>query len=287
MRLKLSLKNSAKTVLLFNLLFSFILAGCQQDPIKLTYKEEDILPAVKKICKEEFDLDVVTKRSANTLWIYTPLDKLLHKDYGIVEGKIFDEKISHELNNVLNSIGRVLLSAENNLEFYVMVASDIKAGLDYTIAGSVLDTKKSYAGIIPWTEINRRYVIGFAENPKAIDDLTGEHIQAFDIKFEDFLVALISQRITAKFQDEKWNEYFEIEKSNGYFSDNTLLFEYSIKQIKPSNKEIDINQEILKIISYCVATYEFKGFSEVRLIDLLTQDTAVLNQAAILAQPKH
>ncbi|MFH1414403.1 MAG: hypothetical protein ABIG56_06115 [Candidatus Omnitrophota bacterium] len=287
MRLKLSLKNSAKTVLLFNLLFSFILAGCQQDPIEPTYKEENILSTVKKICKEEFGLDVVTKRSTNTLWIYAPMDKLLDKDYGIVEGKVFDEEISHELNNILSSIGRVLLSSENNLEFYVMVASDIKAGLDYTIAGNVLDTQKSYAGVIPWTEVNRRYVIGFAENPEAIDDATGEHIQAFDIRFEDFLVALISQRITAKFQDENWKEYFEVEKSNGYFADNTLFFEYSIKQIKPLDEEIDIKQEILKIIFYCVDTYEFRGFSEVRLIDLLKQDTVVLNQAAILAQPKH
>ncbi|MBU1905675.1 MAG: hypothetical protein KJ923_01600, partial [Candidatus Omnitrophica bacterium] len=101
------------------------------------------------------------------------MDRLLDKDYGIVEGKVFDEEISHELSNILSSVGRVLLSSENNLEFYVMVASDIKAGLDYTIIGNVLDTKKSYAGVIHWTEINRRYLIGFGENPAAIADTTG------------------------------------------------------------------------------------------------------------------
>ncbi|MBU0709637.1 MAG: hypothetical protein KJ793_02875, partial [Candidatus Omnitrophica bacterium] len=134
-------------------------------------------------------------------------------------------------------------------------------------------------------EINRRYLIGFGENPAAIADTTGEHIQAYDIGFQDFLAALIAQRIRAKFQDENWKEYFEVEKSNGYFADNILLFEYSIKQIKPADEEIDIKQEILKIISYCVDTYEFQGFGEVRLTNLLNQDTVVLNQAAILAQP--
>ncbi|MBU1090309.1 MAG: hypothetical protein KKC42_00505 [Candidatus Omnitrophica bacterium] len=214
------------------------------------------------------------------------MDRLLDKDYGIVEGKVFDEEISHELSNILSSVGRVLLSSENNLEFYVMVASDINTGLNYTIIGNVLDIKKSYAGAIHWTEINRRYVIGLTDDPTAIGDTTRENMQAYDIAFQDFLVTLIAQRISAKFRDENWKEYFQVEQSDGHFAENTLLFEYSIKQIKPADEEIDIKQEILKIISYCVDTYEFDSFDQVRLIDLVKQETVVLNRAAILALPK-
>src|SRR3989338_1193530 len=92
MRLKLFSMNSVKAALL---LFSFFLylnlSGCQNS-LEPTFKEEDIPELVKQICKDEYKLDVVTERTETTLWIYVPLPKILDKDYGVKEGKIFDEE---------------------------------------------------------------------------------------------------------------------------------------------------------------------------------------------------
>ena len=284
MRSKPSLKNLVKSALLFSLLICISLSGCQ-NPTEDTYKEGDIPYLVKKICKEEYGLDVTTKRTDTTLWIYAPLTKILDKEYGIKEGKIFDSEMMDKLRNILTTIGRVLISSDNTPEFYALLASDINLGIDYTLIGSVLDTKKSYANFIPWTEANRRYVIRLALAPQAIGDSTGEHLNAYDIKLADFLAEQIGQRIGARFQEEEWKKYFKVDKSEGRFANNTLIVEYSISEIAKPNKEIDIREEMLNIIAYCLKSYEFKDFSGLELTDLAKQDKLFLGSQVILARP--
>jgi hypothetical protein len=285
MRLKLSLKNSIKPALLFcSLLVPIFLYGCSTR-IEPTYKEKDIPYLVKNICKDEYNLDVVTQRTGSTLWIYAPLQKILHEDYGVNKDKIFDEGMVEKLRNILTTIGRVLISSDNTPEFYALVASDVNLGLDYAIIGNALDIKKSYSGFLPWTEANRRYLLRLRMSPEAIGDQTGYHVEAYDIQLPEFLAEQISQRIGAEFQDENMKKYFQVEKSDGIFSDNAFYFEYSIKQIAKPEKEIDVRKRVLDIITYCIKSYEFKDFSEVVLTDLLTQDKLNLNQGAIWGRP--
>jgi len=282
MRLKLSLKNSAKAALLFSFITSLLLflSGCQNQ-IEPTYKEEDIPGLVKKICKDEYKLDVITKRTPSTLWVYAPLPKILDKEYGIKEDKIFDEEMVYKLSNILVTIGRVLVSSNKAPDFYAIVASDINLGLDYTIIANTLDTKKSQAGCIPWTEANRRYVARFKISPETIGDTTGMHLEAVDITMSDFLAEQIAQRIGGKFQDESLKKYFKVAKSDGRFNSGTFIFDYSIEKLAPPEKEIDIRKEILKIVTYCIQTYEFKNFETVEINDTLTQDKLILSRAQI------
>lgn len=273
-----------KSALLFSLLICLSLSGCQIST-EPTYKEKDIPYIVKKICKDEYNLEVTTKRTPTTLWIYAPLPKILHKDYGIEADKTFDEEMMEKLRNILTTIGRVLISSDNAPEFFALLASDINLGLDYTLIGSVLDIKKSYAGFIPWTEANRRYVIKFNLSPDAIGDKEGGHLQAYDIKLPDFLAEQIAQRIGAQFQEETFKKYFKIEELSGKFNNGAFIFEYSIKQISKPQKKIDIQEEILKTITYCIKTYEFKDFSSVGINNLLIQDRVILNRQAVWARP--
>jgi len=284
MRLKLSLRNLVKHALLFNLLICLNLIGCQ-NPIESTYKEEEIPYLVKKICKEEYNLDVTTKRTTTTLWIYAPLNRILDKEYGIKEDKIFDEEMVDKLRNILTTIGRVLISSDYAPEFFALLASDINLGIDYTLIGNALDIKKSYASFIPWTESNRRYVIRLKAAPEAIGDKTGTHIQAYDIKLPEFLAEQMAQRIGARFNEEGLKKYFKIEKSDGKFLNNTFILEYSIQQISKPNKEINIKEEVLNIITYCIKTYDFKDFSMLELTDLTTGNKLTLSNAAIWARP--
>lgn len=286
MTLKPSLRNLAKAALLFSLfLYSYTnISGCQNS-IEPTYKEENIPYLVKQICKDEYGLQVNTQRTPNALWVYIPLSRILHKEYGVKEGKIFDEEIMDKLRNILNTIGRVFLSADRTPEFFALWASDINIGIDYTLIGSVLDIKKSYAGSIPITEANKRYVMNFKMAPEAIGDTEGKHLQLYDIILPDFLAQQMLQRISAQFQEEDLKKYFQLEKINGIFNNDTFIFEYSIKQTIKPGKSINITDKILNTITYCIKTYEFQSFSSLEIYDLVTQDKSVLNKAAILARP--
>lgn len=286
MRSKLYLKNSIKPVLLFNLIFLFLLflSGCDNS-IKPTYKEDDIPFLVKKICKEEYKLDVVTIRSATTLWIYAPLPKILHKEYGAKDDKIFDEEMMEKMRNILTTVGRVLISSDNAPEFFALLVSDINIGLDYTIIGSALDIKKSYSGFIPWTESNRRYVTRAKINPAAINDTTGEHLEVMDIYLPDFLAEQIAGRIGGRFQEGALKGSFKVEKTDGVFKDDKFIFEYSINQTRPLKNKIDFKNEILNIAAYCIKTYEFKDFSAVELKNLLNSEDTIVGKDFIWSDP--
>jgi hypothetical protein len=241
---------------------------------------------VQKICKEEYSLDVTTQRTPTTLWIYAPLEKILHKDFGVDPNKIFDDEISDKLRNILTTIGRALISSDNTPEFFALVATDIKIGLDYMLIGNVLDIKKTYAGFTPWTESNKRYVLKFSVNPDAIGDLTGKHLKIYDITLADFLANQIAQRINIYFQEETRKKYFKIEKFSNKAEDGNFIFDYSINQISQPAQEINITNEILKIITYCFKTYEFQDFTAVELNDLSNpKNNVVLNKEAIGAIP--
>jgi hypothetical protein len=281
MKLKLSLKNAVRPGLLFNLLLIlFFLGGCQV-PNEPTYREKDIPDIVKKICRDEYRLNVTTQRTGNTLWIYAPVEKILSKDYGIKEDKILDEALSEKLRNILVTCGRVLVSSDNTPEFYGLVAADINLGLDYIIIGNVLDIKKSYADFIPWPEANRRYVMKIQPEAAAIGDTGGRHLKPVEIKLQDFLAAQMAQRIGAHFQDENLKPYFNITKSEGKFADNNFIIEYAIEETANPKRKIDMKKDILDIITYCIKTYEFKDFSLVEIKDLLTQDTTVFSKKSI------
>ena len=275
-------KNLARFAL-FNLLSVTLLFGCQAN-IEPTYKEKNIPSLVKKICKEEYNLDVTTFRTDTTLWIYAPTEKILHKDYGVIKDKIFDEEMWDKLRNILTTIGRVLISSDNTPEFYALTISDIKQGVDFAMIGNVLDIKKSYAGFIPPTESNRRYVHLFKLVPEAVGDTKGGHIEPYNITLPDFLAEQIAQRIGAIFQEEGMKNYFKVEKSVGGFSKNVFFFAYSMQKTSPPPKPVDIKEMMLDTIAYCLQTYEFKDFDGVVITDLTTRDRTDVSRGLILSR---
>lgn len=284
MKLKLSLKNSVKSALLFNILLAVFFYGCDTK-FEPTYKESDIPDVVKKICKEEYSMDVTTVRTPSTLWIYAPLSKLLHKEFGVSEDKIFDEEMADKSRNILTTAGRVLISSDNAPLFFVFVACDINLGIDCIIIGNTLDMKKSYAGFIPWTESSKRYVIRFSLEPQAVGDVTGKHLKTYDITLQDFLSLQIAQRIASQFQGETIKKYFKLEKSEGRFENGLFLFEYLVSLTSNPPKGIDLQAEALKTITYCLKTYEFTNFSGIEINNLFDRNRLVLSKEEIWTRP--
>lgn len=286
MKSKPSLRNSARPALLFKFILIpiFALAGCA-GPIEPTYKEKDLAPLVKKICKDEYNLEVVTGRTVNTLWVYAPLERILHKEYGKKEDKVFDEEVIEKLRNILTTIGRVLISSDTSPEFFVLVASDTNIGLDYVIIANVLDIKKSYAGFIPFTEAQKRYLIKLKLAPEAAGDSTGKHVYIYNIELANFIAEQIAQRIAVQFQDDNLKKYFKLDKSEGEFKDGSFIFSYAIEETLKPDKNINVMKEILNTVTYCLKTYEFRNFSLVEINDLLRQDRLILSNKEVLARP--
>ncbi|MBN2831419.1 MAG: hypothetical protein JXL82_03995 [Candidatus Omnitrophica bacterium] len=283
-KLKLSSKNSARSALLLLNIIPFVLCGCFS-PKEHTYKEEEIPQIIEKICKEEYGLNVVTKRAENTLWIYAPMERILHKDYGTTPDKIFDEDMSGKLRDILITTGRVLMSSDNTPAFFGILASDTNLGINYTLIGNTLDMRMSYSGFIPWTESNRRYIIKFEQAPQAIGDTSGLHFNPYNVDMADFLALQISQRIGWHFQNERIKEYFKVERSEGKFENGTFYFDYYIEEISRPKQKIKIRDEILGIVSYCLKTYGFEDFSTVMLTDLRAQEKLYYPKKEILSWP--
>lgn len=274
-------KSLGRPALYFKFLLALVLiTGCSTH-IEPTYKEEDIPFHIKKICEEEYNLEVSTKRNGNTLWVYAPLERIINKNYANDPEKIFDDETAEKLRQIHSTIGRVIVSSDNAPEFYCFVASDTtEIGVDYIIIANTLDIKKSYAHFIPWTELNRRYVMKLQLNPQALNDLSGEHIEPFEIELKDFLAAQIAQRASVRLQQEEFKPYFEITTIEAGLEDGVFSFGYTLEELKPS-QDIDIRQEILNIINYVLKTYDFQGFRSVEIKDLTTNDSWILNKAAL------
>jgi hypothetical protein len=283
-RSKPSSRNSVKSALLFFSFFLYtVLSGCQNST-EPSFQEKDIPYHVKKICKEDYRLDVITVRTNTTLWIYAPLEKILDKEYGIKEGKVLDEEMTDKLRNILITVGRVVLSSNKAPEFFAIWSSDINLGLDYILIGNVIDIKKAYAESIPFTESNKRYVMRFGLNPEAIHDTAGRHLKFYNVNMPDFLTQQMAQRISMRFQADNLKQYFKLDKIDGIFNNDTFILEYTIKPLTPSQKPIDIMDEILNTITYCIKAYDFKNFSRVEITNLNTKFKTVLSKADILAR---
>ena len=292
MKLRLSLKNSARRVL--NLcIIACLIGGCSSSTAP-TYQKEDIEKSIQNICKNEYQLDVKVKLAGSTLWIYVPVEGLMEKsdkpekftekfnieknisqfvdrnlklEYSIksipeqVKSQDFkyNKKVLENINNVWKVLRRVVFSMKcakgEEPEFYSLIFADMNMGVEIKELSYYLDLKKVSYGYISWEEYQHRSILDQDIVAEAIQDREGVHINYKDITLEEFILAQIQQRIKLKFQ-------------------------------KPEvDKNADVDKEIIKIIEYTLKTYNYKNFSEVELNNLLTKSRVILNQAAIWEKP--
>lgn len=265
-------------ILLSLLLIVQLIPGCDFRKEPLLSKDEAEIKFIR-LCKDEYDLDAHTKLIGNTFWIYIPYQQDLLKfkanrfasaasnftvDYlnGEYEQEIFrfeyqikpllkseenkgytyslTDELSEQLRNLLNLIYRVYFNSQEQPEFYRLVMADIVNGVEivYTIYG--LDLKKAYNNAIASEEYYKRILQDIKGGMSIINDRTGRHLNYQETNFGEFLTRQIVQRIRIKFL------------AGGFKTEDTT------------------EQEILKIISYCLKVYEFKNYWEVILKNLST-----------------
>jgi len=272
------------------LLFS---SGCTSSTTP-TFQKEDIVDAVRDICKKEHNLDVKARLAGSTLWVFLPVEDILTQaekpekmierftvaenkeevsggvikvDYSIqnvvpeVEKSqqvVYNKDVLEKVNNVLQVLMRVVLSMERlkrgEPKFFYMATGDIKNGLLMQEIFYILDIKKVTYGFISREEYQHRLVQDMQFIPELIGDKEGLSVEYRDITMEEFITAQIRGRIQIKFQRPE------------------------------AQKDADIDKEILKIVAYVLKTYDYKDFSIVELNNLLSGKKTLLNRAAILTK---
>ncbi|MCM8789634.1 MAG: hypothetical protein NC916_01245 [Candidatus Omnitrophica bacterium] len=290
MKLKLSLKNLAKTGL--SLLLPLFFLSCSFSTVP-TYLKKDSAEAIQNICQKEYNLRVKSKLVGQTLWVYIPVENLLEKadkpekftekfDVALNEAKLkggllevnydikaipeveklqevkYNKKLLEKINNVMGVLRRVIFSMERTAycpKFFCIVTADVANGLEMREVFYYLDVKKVFYQFISITEYQHRHLQDIDIVPQAIGDMEGSHIDYRDITLAEFIAGQIKHRIKLKFQKP---------------------------EVGPT---ADIDKEVLKIIVNTIKIYDFRDFYELRVNVTNSGKTLVLNQAAVLAKP--
>jgi hypothetical protein len=291
MRLNPSLKNLVRLKLSIFFIIALQISGCISST-EPTYLNADIDKAIQDISKVEYNIDLKVRRMGQTLLIYLPLEDLFEKsdkperylekfsiennDVEFKEGlfkvsyiikKIPEEEktqdykykkeVVEKINNVWKVLRRVIFSMERSKDrepkFFFLVVADIKNGFEIREIFYISDLKKVSYEFISWTEYQHRAISQTEISPAIIGDKEGLHLDYGDITLEEFIAKQIEHRIKLKFQKP------EIEK----------------------NKNIDIDDEILKIVVNTIKTYNLRDFKDIELNNLFTQNRVILNRQAV------
>lgn len=133
------------------LLVVFLLAGCTH-----TYPMDRVKESIQEICRKEYRIEnIQVEITGNTIGVYLPVKKLLALDLkdALLKGKGKLTEIEHlfqpspealeQVEDVLFSISRVILSTDLKLDFYILQATDVEStGLQLVLSGYVEDIKR-------------------------------------------------------------------------------------------------------------------------------------------------
>jgi len=136
----------------------FFSSGCG----KITYPKEKLEESVVDLCKKEYDIDIDVHLAGETLVTYLPLTNLFNLKLGL------SENAQDKVQDVLLSASRVVLSTDAEIEFYCVIAQDVRLPeIQLVIIKYVDDVKRAFYRDISRSEYFKRSLIDINENPQA------------------------------------------------------------------------------------------------------------------------
>lgn len=153
------------------------LGGCTQ-----TYPSHRVKESIQEICRKEYGIENIdVKITGKTIGVYLPIKKLFATDLKEIltkgGGKVADvenlfrpsPEALDQVEDVLFSISRVLLSTDLKLEFYMLQATDVyETGLQLILVGYVDDIKRVRLWDISREEYRKRVLHEIRLNRAAI-----------------------------------------------------------------------------------------------------------------------
>lgn len=133
------------------------LSGCGP-----TYPKEKITESVIELCKEEYNIDVKVNVIGKTLAIYIPLPSLFDITLSI------NDEAQEMIQNVVLSASRVVLSTDAGIEFYCVIAQDVRLPeIQIIVIKYVDDVKRAFFSDISRDEYFKRSIFDMNINPQS------------------------------------------------------------------------------------------------------------------------
>ncbi len=205
--------NQCLSPLFFAGLCLFALSGCGS----ATYPEARCKEALQEIALKEYKIPhIEVEFVGTTLGVFLPLDKLFAADLkeALMSGKVTDmeslfqptEEAINQVENILFSMSRVMLSTDKKIEFYYLQATDVeKSGMDLTFIGQIDDLKRVRFWDIPRSEYRKRIIHDLHMNRAAVWHRSVRH---FFKDLNEASVSDIQSRYFPKTARAKWAKEF-------------------------------------------------------------------------------
>lgn len=250
MKLTLSLLISTRRIRrLSSVIISFFfISGCGY--INPTYPKEEVIEAVKKLCRDEYDLEVKTKLAGKTLGIYAEVEGLIGPDLRLTR------EAGERVDDLALSISRVSLSTNADVQFYVIIVRD-KAipTAELLMVRYVEDVKRLLRYNISRNDYLERMVLDLHFNPIPRTHSGSDDFLLDEVNFEYFLTFQLQKRLR-KTTDEKIEGKFIEQEAVRYF-------EFSL--LADSFAEAD-KKEILELVVDVILKYNFREFDGIILL---------------------
>jgi len=240
-----------------------VLCGCQA-----TYPQKDVEESIVRICKQEYGSDVLVETEGKTMVIYLPVSDLMNYSFALTKAA------SQKVNDVIFSVARVAMSTDAEINFYCVIAHDVKMPqLQIIIIKNVEDVKRLFATDISRGEYMKRMLIDLRMNPQAKKEQVVKEVfkkMNLDPKWQDQVMADFFRSAPTSIGDiGYWNNKF-------YIKDITLaefLAEQMANRVKMEFRDDKILKEdfLLKSVK---GVYSSKKGRRLFMIEVFAERSA-------------
>ncbi len=208
-----ALKFTAFAPFLCLILAASFLSGCGQ----ATFPEEKLKRSLQEIALKEYSIpNIEVEFKGTTLGVYLPLKNLFAMDFkeAILKGEELDmetlfrpsEEAVGQVEDILFSMSRVMLSTDKKIEFYYLQATDgEKSAMDLTFLGHIDDLKRVRFWDIPRSEYRKRIIHDMGIN-RAV--LQHRPVKNFFKDLNEADLKTIEKKYFSKKNKEKWEKEF-------------------------------------------------------------------------------
>lgn len=264
------------------------LQGCES-----SYPTGQVEDAIKKICEDEYGVDVEVKGEGKTLGALIVMNDTLMKDLSLS-----DQALS-KIENVMLTTSRVTMSSEFKYDFFVVSIRDVLTGVEVSFVRYIKDIRRLIIDDISRNDYFQRLVIDVAHQPVGLpEENVAFHLKERQLKH--FLARQITERIKSKFQlnliikklfhiTNVEGRYLPVEKLiNVYPNAGILQLKVSFHPEAPQFETIgdqalqeNFKQLLFNTARKVLQRYEFKDCEGVEIVDQNNRQLASYDRDAL------
>ncbi|HQP91303.1 MAG TPA: hypothetical protein PLU24_01355 [Candidatus Omnitrophota bacterium] len=217
-----------------------------------------------------------------TLWLYVPTEDLLdEKDLS------WSEKGLLKMGQVISIVHRAILSTDAQLDFVIIIFSDVKKfGVRLINYEYIPDIKEAMFERFSRGEFFKRSIKDVTVVPEAIGDLTGDSVEYYDMTFDHFLGLQVVHRTKNFFlKDKTLSRLFELKSISQTEKFGTIKIDMEFMRksyiITPEEEKINPLDYVTQIAAQVAKNYNYRDLQGFELKDSFSGETKTLDIEAL------